>query len=126
MHHMGAHMVLSVAVAIPIPGLRSLARLLWTIAFWVRAQGRFFRNRGGAGGTRNIHTPLVMLIALIPAIGAVAYLASPPLRHRLLVRLLADQAAWSLPFGLYSRLDLGRRLARAPVGGANVAGASAE
>ena len=126
MHHMGAHMVLSVAVAIPIPGLRSLARLLWTVAFWVKAQGRFFRNRGGAGGGRNIHTPLVMLIALIPAIGAVAYLASQPLRHRLLVRLLADQAAWSLPFGLYRRLDLGRRLARAPVGGPNVAGASAE
>ena len=28
MRHMGAHMVLSVAIVIPIPGLRSLARFL--------------------------------------------------------------------------------------------------
>ena len=43
--HLGAHLVLSVAVAVPIPGLRSLARFLWTLAFWVKAQGRRFRRR---------------------------------------------------------------------------------
>ncbi|MEE9284480.1 MAG: phosphatase PAP2 family protein [Dehalococcoidia bacterium] len=43
--------------------------------------------------------------------GAVAYLASRPLRHKLLVRLMIDQTAWSLPFGLYRRLHLYRWLA---------------
>ena len=37
MHHMGVHLVLSVAIAIPIPGLRSLARFSWTAAYWTKA-----------------------------------------------------------------------------------------
>ena len=58
----------------------------------------------------NIHTPVVMLLSVIPGFGAVAYLASRPLRHKLLVRLLLDQVAWKL-LRLYARMRLGRLLA---------------
>ena len=113
LHHMGAHMVLSVAIAIPIPGLRSLARAGWTAAFWVKVQ--LARLRGGSSrrpeSSGNIHTPLVMLIALVPAFGAVAYLASKPLRRKILVRLILDQTCHKLPFKLYTRMRLGRWLA---------------
>ena len=110
--HMGAHMVLSVAIAIPIPGARSLARFLWTLAFWAKAQVTRIRHYGSesAAQASNIHTPLVMVLALVPGLGGVAYLASRPLRHKLLVRLVLDQIAWKLPFRLYTRTHLDRIL----------------
>ena len=112
LHHMGAHMVLSVAVAIPIPGLRSLARAGWTAAFWAKVQ--MARLRRGSSQrpefSGNIHTPLVMLLALIPGFGAVAYLASKPLRRKILVRLIMDQTSRKLPFKFYTRMRLARLL----------------
>ena len=125
MRHMGAHMVLSVAIVIPIPGLRSLARFLWTLVFWTKAQARRLRRgdraKGEEGG--NIHTPLVMVLCLLPAFGAVAYLAARPLRNKLLIRLMLDQMAWKLPFKLYNRMRLGKWLAKSPAK-SNVRGAS--
>ena len=111
--HLGAHLVLSVAVVIPVPGARSLARFLWTLAFWTKSQIPRFRHHGteSSGQPVNIHTPLVMVLALIPGLGGVAYLASRPLRNKLLVRLMLDQAAWKLPFRLHDRIHLGRLLA---------------
>ena len=111
--HLGAHLVLSVAIAIPVPGARSAARALWTMAFW--AKSNIWRLRGpSARPTSNgsdIHTPLVMALALLPGFGSVAYLASRPLRDKLLIRLVLDQLAWKLPFGLYQRARIGRWLA---------------
>ena len=114
--HLGAHMVLSVAVFIPVPGARSLARFLWTLTFWAKYQVSRFRPGGtsSVGQPYNIHTPLVAVLALIPAFGGVAYLASRPLRNSLLVRLLLDQIAWKLPFKLHARMRLNRILAPAP------------
>ena len=111
--HLGVHLVMSVAIAIPIPGIRSASRFLWTFTFWVKAQlGRLSRKRGaGAGQVSNIHTPLVMGLALVPALGGAAYLASSPLRSKLLARLMLDQVAWKLPFKLYHRTRMGRWLA---------------
>ena len=65
---------MSVAIALPVPGMRSLARFLWTLVFWSKAQiARFGRKpEGGAGRLPNVHTPLVMVLALIPLIGGVA------------------------------------------------------
>ncbi|MCH8205553.1 MAG: phosphatase PAP2 family protein [Chloroflexi bacterium] len=119
LHHLGVHLVLSVVIAIPIPGLRSLARFLWTLAFWFKTQLRRFsreaREARKAGvKASNIHTPAVMFLALLPALGGVAYLASRPLRKRVMVRLMLDQIAVSLPFKLYGRMRLGRWLAPAP------------
>ena len=111
--HLGVHLVMSVAIAIPIPGMRSAARFLWTFTFWVKARVRRLSRRRVADADRvsNIHTPLVMGLALVPALGGVAYLASPPLRSKLLVRLMFDQVAWKLPFKLYRRTRIGRWLA---------------
>ena len=106
---------MSVAIALPIPGMRSLARFLWTFFFWLKTQlSRVRRNRGGdadAGQVPNIHTPLVMVLALVPALGGVAYLASAPLRSKILARLMLDQVAWKLPFKLYRRARMDRWLA---------------
>ena len=109
LRHLGVHVILSVAIAVPIPGLRSAARLSWTLAFWVGSQvRRFFRP---TAKTANIHTPLVMAVSVLPMVGAVAYLAARPLRRRRLARLMIDQVASKLPFRLYDRLRLERRLA---------------
>ena len=104
---------MSVAIALPIPGMRSLARFLWTLIFWFKTQfGRIRRKRpGDSGQMPNIHTPVVMGLALVPAIGGVSYLASAPLRSKMLARLMLDQAAWKLPFKLYKRTGIGRWLA---------------
>ena len=106
-------MVLSVAIAIPIPGLRSAARFLWTLFFWFKFQlQRLFRRSKSAGPRlENIHNPLVMFIALIPGFGAVAYLGARPLRQKLLIRLMLDQVAVKLPFRFYTRLRLNQLLA---------------
>ena len=110
--HLGVHLVLSVAIAIPLPGVRSLARFLWTFTFWAKAQfGRFRHKRIDSDQIVNIHTPLVMALALVPGLGGAAYLASAPLRNKLLVRLMVDQLAWRLPFKLYTRTHIGRWLA---------------
>ncbi len=109
-HRMGVHMVLSIVIAIPIPGLRSAARFLWTLFFWFKFQLKRVFRRPGPDGTKpeNIHNPLVMFIALIPGFGAVAYLGARPLRQKILIRLMLDQSAWKLPFNLYSRFRLRR------------------
>ena len=112
LHHLGVHLVLSVVIMIPIPGVRSLARFLWTAGHWTNE--RWSRLRGGGApdaGPSNIHTPMVMVIALIPGFGAGAYMAARPLRKRLLVRLMLDQLAFKLPFRLYRRMRLGRLIA---------------
>jgi hypothetical protein len=118
--HLGAHMVLSVAIAIPIPGLRSLARAGWTLGFRLKglialATGRITKEEYRA--VRSIHTVPVMLLALVPAVGAVAYAVSDPMLKGP-GRMLLDEAATKFPFKLYRRLGLARlttpRQAKAP------------
>ena len=115
-HHLGAHLVLTVAVAIPLPGIRSLARFAWTVGFWFKAEGRRFRRGASESGQRvaNIHTPLVMVLSLVPGFGAVAYLAAPPLRQKLLIRLMFDQISRKISFRVYERMRLSQWLAPAP------------
>ena len=112
LHHMGAHLVLSM-IAVPIPGVRSLARFGWTLSIWVKTQLRRFRRGASraAGVTTNVHSPLIMAVALVPILGGIAYLASRPLRRKVLIRLMLDQVAVKLPFKFYTRLRLNRLLA---------------
>ncbi len=117
LHHMGVHMILSVVLFVPIPGLRSAARFSWTFAFWVKANfARIFRRRAwkAAGKPANIHSPLVMLLALVPMLGGVAYGASRPLRNKLTIRLILDQIATKMPFRLHTRMRLHSMLAPSP------------
>ncbi len=55
-----------------------------------------------------------MVLALIPLVGGIAYMASRPLRRKALIRLMLDQIAIKLPFRLYTRLKLDKRLAPTP------------
>ena len=116
LHHMGAHLVLSMAVSIPVPGLRSLAHFGRSFAFWAKVQVQRLRRAASQEKTDapTIHNLLVRLPALVPLSGAVAYLAARPLRNGLLVRPVMDEAAWMLPFSLYGRMHLGRWLAPTP------------
>jgi hypothetical protein len=110
MKHLGAHMVLSVAIAIPIPGLRSLARFGWTLAFRLKglfglATGRITKEEYRV--IKSVHTVPVMVLGLVPAVGAVAYAVSEPMLKGP-GRMLLDEASSKLPFKLYRRLGLYR------------------
>ncbi len=109
--NIGAHMALSAALVVPIPGLRSAARFAWTLTFRIKARldlaaGRI--DEGQYAGARSIHSVPVMFISLVPALGGMAYLASGPVRKSGLMRLMLDQIAYKLPFALYRRLRLAR------------------
>ncbi len=110
MRHLGVHLVMSAIFRFPIG---SVMRLVWTLSFWVRIQVKRLRHGAGPAPERgpNIHNPLVMFLSVIPGLGAVAYLASRPMRRKILVRLMLDQIAWKLPFKLYRRMHLARLLA---------------
>ena len=106
--HLGAHIVLTVAIAVPIPGLRSIARFGWTLAFRLKGLlGLVTRRitREEYREVRSIHTVPVMLLALVPAFGAIAYAVSDPMLKGP-GRMLVDQSASKLPFNLYLRLGL--------------------
>jgi len=109
--HLGAHLALTVAIAIPIPGLRSVARFMWTLTFRLKALyalGRGRMTRDEYQVARSIHSVPVMLLALVPALGALAYAASDTMVKRGLGRMLLDQSAHKVPLGLYGRLRLDR------------------
>ena len=109
--HMGSHLVLSVAIVVPIPGLRSVARFGWTAAFRLKARYNLARGRITREDyrvARSLHSVPVMLIALIPGFGAIAYVASGTMVKTGLGRILIDQSAYKLPFGLYRKLGLAR------------------
>ena len=111
MTHMGVHIALSAAIAVPIPGLRSLARFVWTLAFRLKAlydlsRGRITREECYVEGS--IHSVPVMLLSLVPGLGAVSYVAGGTLIRSGLARVLVDQAVYKLPLGLYGRLHLAR------------------
>jgi undecaprenyl-diphosphatase len=118
LRHLGAHMVLSVALAVPVPGLRSAARFAWTLAFRLRA---LYALRSGRATTedyqiaRSIHSVPVMLIALLPGLGAAGYAASDTVTRKGLARLLLDQTAYRLPLGVYGRLHMGHITAPRPM-----------
>ncbi len=90
-----------------------MARFGWTLSFWVKIQlGRLRRGAPKAAGkVTNIHSPLVMVLALVPLLGGIAYMAARPLRRKLLIRLMLDQVAIKLPLKFYTRLRLNRLLA---------------
>jgi hypothetical protein len=106
--HLGAHIVLTVAIVVPIPGLRSLARFGWTLAFRLKGLLNLATRkitREEYREVRSIHTVPVMLLSLVPAFGTIAYAVSDPMLKGP-GRMLVDQSASKLPFKLYRRLGL--------------------
>ena len=102
--HAGAHFAISIPLRTPFG---SIARFFYTFALRAKAELLGLLRRGSPGEARRTHTFLVMLFALIPGFGRLAYFLSPALREeRLFLFVPLDQAARKLPFRVYSRLHL--------------------
>lgn len=101
--HLGVHLGMSVPLRFP---LGSLARFSWTFAMRLRAEWRLLRGKGSRA-ERQVHTLPVAFAALIPGVGAGAYLLSRPLfSQRALGAVLLDYLLQKLPCGLYRRLGI--------------------
>jgi undecaprenyl-diphosphatase len=109
MRHLGTAVIISVPLRFPFG---SLTRFALVLGSRYRAGQRFANGEISERAyreSRETHTWLVAAVALIPGLGAGAYLLSPSLRRSgNLVPLAVDQTLYKLPFGLYSRLYLGR------------------
>ena len=94
------------------PGTRSLARFGLVLFFRYRASRQYATGDIDEEGLReahDTHTWLVAFAALIPALGAGAYLLSPAMRRQgNLVPLFIDQTLYKVPFRLYERWPLHR------------------
>ena len=94
------------------PGTRSLVRFGLVLFFRYRATRQYAAgmiDQDELQEARDTHTWLVAFVALVPGVGAGAYLLSPAMRrHGNLVPLFIDQAVYKLPFGLYDRWKLHR------------------
>ena len=104
--HLGAHFVLSLALRFP---LGSLLRFGWVVAFRIRSRYDLAKARTTPeqyAVARSLHSVPVMLISLVPGLGTIAYFASGAVRKSGVARMLIDQFAYMLPFGLYRRLGL--------------------
>lgn len=102
--HMGAHFAISVPLRFP---LGAAARCLWTVAMRLKAEATSLAGRGSARAARETHTLLVALLALLPGIGRLAYLAARPLRtNSALVMVALDRVLRALPFRVYERWRL--------------------
>jgi hypothetical protein len=101
--HAGAHFAISLPLRFP---LGALARFFYTLILRIKAE---FGALGGesASEARRTHTWLVMLLALLPGFGRLAYFFSPALAgHRLLLVIPMDQVSRKLPLKSYQRLHL--------------------
>jgi hypothetical protein len=102
--HLGAHFAISLPLRFPFG---ALARFFYTLGLRLKAEFLALIGRGGATQARRSHTLLVMLVALLPGFGRLAYFFSPALSgERLLLILPLDQVSQKLPFKTYRRLHL--------------------
>lgn len=105
--HLGVHLAIGVALRFPIG---SITRATYVVTNIGLNHLRFARRRIDAATLRRnmgIHSPLVLLLTCVPAIGTFAYLASRPCRaHQLLARVALDAALLRLPGRVYARTGL--------------------
>lgn len=110
--HFGVHLLIGVALRFPIG---SITRVSYTTGNLLIACLRLATRRISHDEWRlavGTHSPLVILIAAMPGIGTLSYLAARPVRsNHLLVRLVFDSAGEKLPFHVYRRLGLKRLIA---------------
>ena len=105
--HLGAHMAMTVPLRFPFG---SIGRFMWTLSFRLSTEWKALvrrRRDEGIRSGRRVHTVPVMLVSLVPGIGAAAYVASVPVRRNpRLAAVLLDQTFTKLPFKLYERLRM--------------------
>jgi hypothetical protein len=111
--HLGAHLGISVFLRFPFG---SITRVTWTAGSLLTATGQRLLGRIDRETWRTatvVHSPLVIVLAALPSVGAFAYLASRPVRrNRLLLRVTADAALQHLPWHVYRRSRLDRLICR--------------
>jgi hypothetical protein len=110
--HFGVHLMIGVALRFPFG---SITRASYTagnlLVATVRLALRRIDRRAWHRSAR-IHSPLVILIAAMPAVGTFAYVASGPVRsNHLLARVVFDSVGQKVPCKLYRRLGLRRLVA---------------
>ncbi len=110
--HFGVHLGIAVVLRFPFG---SIARVLYTggnllFAFLLITTRRIDRHTFKR--MTDIHSPLVLLVAAMPGIGTLSYMASKHVRsHGKLTRLALDAAGEKLPFHVYRRLGIRRIIA---------------
>jgi hypothetical protein len=113
--HFGVHLLIGVALRFPVG---TIARVSYTLGNLLLATARLLARRITFARWRRefgIHSPLVLLVAALPAVGTFAYLASAPvLRHFLLARVTLDAVGEKLPGGIYRRVGVKRLVAKRP------------
>ena len=103
--HAGAHFAISLPLRFP---LGASARFLYTLGLRIKAEGLALLARGSAKQARRCHTVIVMLFALLPGFGRLAYFLSPALTgERLLLVVPLDVVSRKLPFKVYRRFHMG-------------------
>lgn len=115
MPYLGGHILLSIPLRFPfgsiIRPMLVAGALGWSSVLLMRRR----IDRVAWKRSFGIHSPLVMLVAAVPGLGSVAYLASEPIRrNRLMLRVMADAALFKLPKGLYQKSGT-RKWIAAPV-----------
>jgi hypothetical protein len=123
--YLGAHILLGVPLRFPLGSIVRPLLVLGALAAagWRRATGK--DDQAAWAVARDLHAPLVMVLAAVPGAGSFAYLAAKPVRaNRLLLRALADAALRRLPFRAYERSGLRRLVARPPAAGARASPAA--
>ena len=102
--HLGAHFAISIPLPFPFG---AIGRFFYTVGQRLRAEIAGLLKRRAPRDERRMHTWLVMLVALVPGFGRLAYFFSPALAgEKLLLLIPVDQVSRKLPFSLYRRLHL--------------------
>jgi hypothetical protein len=102
--HAGAHFAISLPLRFPFG---ATARFLYTLGLRLKAEADGLLHRSPPVRARRCHTVLVMLFALLPGFGRLAYFFSPALAgDSLLLVIPLDQVSRKLPFQAYRRLHL--------------------
>lgn len=113
MPYLGGHILLSIPLRFPfgciVRPILVAGALGWSTLLLLRRK----IDRAEWKRAFGIHSPLVMVVAAIPGLGTVAYLASEPIRrNRLMLRVMADAALFKVPKGLYLKSGTRRWVAR--------------
>jgi hypothetical protein len=111
--YLGAHLLISIPLRFPFGSMVRPFLILGALAV---ATARLLTRRIDRASWRRaatIHSPLVMLLSAMPAVGSMAYFAAKPMRsNRVLLRIVADALAQKVPWNLYTRTGLRRLIAR--------------
>ncbi|HLF76968.1 MAG TPA: hypothetical protein VJB57_05700 [Dehalococcoidia bacterium] len=102
--HAGAHFAISLPLRFPFG---ATARFVYTLFLRLRAEALGLLHHERPTAARRLHTLPVMLFALLPGFGRLAYLLSPALvQERLLLVIPLDQVSRKLPFRAYERFHM--------------------